>query len=358
MPGGPRLEKERRKRLAEFIAPFRVKPGTKVVLHKDFDPAFKAGVKKKKDGIELLAEGRRLLSEFQERLAAQNSWGVLLVLQALDAAGKDGLIRHVMSGVNPQGVSVHSFKVPSAEELDHDYLWRYSRRLPARGEIGIFNRSHYEEVAVVRVHPENLDRQHLPGSLRDGDIWKRRYRQINDWERYLSENGFRIVKLFLNLSREEQRVRFLRRIDLPDHNWKFSAADVAERHYWDDYQAAFSEILSHTSTKWAPWHVIPADRKWFARIGGAAVLVEALMEIDPRFPAVSKHRRDALLEIKGALEAEAPEGAASDPFARGRNGKAGGDSEGSPARPPAAAPPPPIAAAAPAGAEAPGEQEH
>ena len=224
----PPLTRTRRKRLEEFIAPFRVEPGSKVKLSKDFDPGFKAGIKKKKDGVALLEEGVTLLSEYQERLAAQDTWGVLVVLQALDAAGKDGTIRHVMSGVNPQGVAVHSFKVPSSEELDHDFLWRYARRLPARGEIGIFNRSHYEEVLVVRVHPEVLARQKLPRSPKR-DLWKRRYREINDWERYLTENGIRVVKLFLNLSKEEQRTRFLRRIDLPDHNWKFSAADVRER---------------------------------------------------------------------------------------------------------------------------------
>src|SRR5437764_14635137 len=258
---------KRQRRAAEFIEPFRVKPGSKVTLAKDFDPAFKAGVKKKKEGVALLKEGVRLLSEYQARLAAQDRWGVLVVWQAMAAAGKDGTIRHVMSGVNPQGVAVHSFKVPSAEELDHDFLWRYSRRLPARGEIGIFNRSHYEEVLVVRVHPEALDRQKLPAAAGKDDVWKRRYREINDWERYLTENGFRIVKLFLNISREEQRTRFLRRLDLPDPNWKFSSADVKEREHWDEYQRAFSEVLSNTSTEWAPWYVIPADRKWFGRIG-------------------------------------------------------------------------------------------
>jgi PPK2 family polyphosphate:nucleotide phosphotransferase len=308
------MANQREKRVTEFIEPFRVRPGAKVTLHRDFDPRFKGGVNKKKDGVALLKEGVRLLSEYQARLAAQDTWGVLVVLQALDAAGKDGTIRHVMSGVNPQGVSVNSFKVPSAEELDHDYLWRYAQRLPRRGEIGIFNRSHYEEVLVVRVHPENLDRQRLPRSSTKGDVWKRRYREINDWERYLSDNGFRIVKVFLNLSREEQRRRFLRRIDLPDHNWKFSTADVKERERWDDYQKAFSEMLSHTSTDWAPWYVIPADRKWFGRIGVGAVLVKALMEIDPRFPVVSKQRREMLAEIRTQLEAEAPAGAAPDPF--------------------------------------------
>ena len=320
---------ERQKRAAEFIEPFRVKAGSKVTLSKDFDPAFEAGVKKKKEGVALLEEGVRLLSEFQARLAAQDTWGVLVVLQALDAAGKDGTIRHVMSGVNPQGVAVHSFKQPSAEELDHDFLWRYAQRLPARGQIGIFNRSHYEEVLVVRVHPEILDRQKLPpAAKRKKDVWKRRYREINDWERYLTENGIRIVKLFLNLSKEEQRIRFLRRLDLPDHNWKFSAADVKERQHWDEYQKAFSEMLTHTSTEWAPWYVIPADRKWFARIGAGAVLVHTLMEIDPRFPTVTKERREALLEVKQELEAQAPKGAAPDPFEREQNAASVAASDG------------------------------
>ncbi len=308
------LSAKRKRRLASFIEPFQVSPGRAVKLPGDFDPAFRGGIERKKDGVALLEEGVQLLSEYQARLAAQDTSGVLVVLQALDTAGKDGTIRHVMSGVNPQGVSVHSFKVPSAEELDHDYLWRYARRLPARGEIGIFNRSHYEEVLAVRVHPENLDRQKLPEGLKQADVWKQRYREINDWERHLSDNGFRIVKLFLNLSKEEQRVRLLRRIDLPDHNWKFSEADIAERGLWESYQKAFSDVLSHTSTEWAPWWVIPADRKWFARIASAAVLVQALIELDPRFPVVTDAKREVLLEAKQVLEAQAPKGAASDPF--------------------------------------------
>jgi PPK2 family polyphosphate:nucleotide phosphotransferase len=307
------MQPKRRKRLDDFVAEFRVKPGSRVKLARDFDPAFKGGVNKK-EGVALLDEGIQLMSEYQARLAAQDTWGVLVVLQAMDAAGKDGTIKHVMSGVNPQGVSVHSFKVPSPEELDHDYMWRYARRLPRRGEIGIFNRSYYEEVLVVRVHPENLDREKLPGASKRRDVWKRRYREINDWERYLSENGFRIVKLFLNLSWEEQRLRFLRRIDLPDHNWKFSTADVKERQYWDDYQRAFSEMLSNTSTEWAPWYVIPADRKWFERLSVGLVIAHSLLEIDPRFPKVSQEQHDTLLEIRQSLEAQAPQGAAPDPF--------------------------------------------
>jgi PPK2 family polyphosphate:nucleotide phosphotransferase len=326
-----RLTAQQRKNVAEFIAPFRVKPGAKVTLAKNFDPGFKGGVERKKDGIALLAEGVKLLCDYQARLAAQDTYGVLVVLQAMDAAGKDGTIRHVMSGVNPQGVSVHSFKTPSAEELDHDFLWRYAKSLPRRGEIGIFNRSHYEEVLVVRVHPELLERQKLPRRARGRDVWKRRYQDINGWEQYLTDNGFKIVKLFLNLSKEEQRTRFLRRIDLPDHNWKFSSADVAERQHWDEYQKAFSEMLSHTSTEAAPWHVIPADRKWFARIAAGAVLVNALMEIDPKFPSISEEHRRDLLDVKRELEAEAPEGAAPDPFAereRQHGGKDGNNGAG------------------------------
>jgi PPK2 family polyphosphate:nucleotide phosphotransferase len=304
----------REKRLAEFIEPFRVEPGSKVTLAKRFDPGFKKGVDSKKEGQELLANGIELLAEYQSRLYAQGTHAVLVVLQALDAAGKDGTIRHVMSGVNPQGVSVHSFKVPSSEELDHDYLWRYQRSLPGRGLIGIFNRSHYEEVLVVRVHKQLLERQKLPKGSRGAAFWKQRYRDINDWERYLDDNGIKVVKLLLNLSREEQRRRFLRRIDLADHNWKFSSADVHEREYWDDYQKAFSEMLTHTSTEWAPWHVIPADRKWYARIAAGAVIVNALMEIDPRYPTVSDETRANLQEIKQTLEAQAPEGAPADPF--------------------------------------------
>ena len=296
------------RRIAELIEPLRVEPGSKVRLGTDFDPGYKVDGLKKKQGRKLLEAGVELLADYQRRLAAQNTYGVLLCLQALDAGGKDGTIRHVMSGVNPQGVHVSSFKVPSTEELDHDYLWRYACRLPSRGDIGIFNRSHYEEVLVVRVHQENLDRQRLPESAKHRQLWRRRYRQINEWEHYLVENGFKVVKLFLNLSKEEQRTRFLRRIDVPDRNWKFSAADVRERKFWDDYQKAFSEVLSATSTEWAPWYVIPADRKWFARICAAAVLANTLIDIDPRYPTVSDERRQNLLAVRRELEDEAPGG--------------------------------------------------
>jgi len=302
------------KRIADFVEPFRVEPGSTVDLRKDYDPGYKASFVRKRESVDLLQRVVTGLTDYQARLAAQDTYGVLVVLQALDAAGKDGTIRHVMSGVNPQGVHVYSFKVPSAEELDHDYLWRYARRLPGRGEIAIFNRSHYEEVLVVRVHQEILTRQKLPPDALSGDVWKRRYHEINNWERHLVDNGFRIVKLFLNLSKEEQRIRFLRRIDLPDKNWKFSGADVRERQRWDDYQEAFSEMLSHTSTERAPWYVIPADHKWFMRIGAAAVIANTLIEIDPRFPVIDEQARRDLLTVKADLENQAPEGAASDPF--------------------------------------------
>ncbi|MGY1592465.1 polyphosphate kinase 2 family protein [Geodermatophilus sp. SYSU D00708] len=297
---------QRARRIADAIKPLRVKPGSSVRLGKDFDPRYKASFVHKEDGADLLQTGVALLSEYQARLAAQDTYGVLVCLQSLDAGGKDGTIRHVMSGVNPQGVHVQGFKTPSAEELDHDYLWRYARKLPARGEIGIFNRSHYEEVLVVRVHEELLERQKLPPEARGSDVWRRRYRQINDWERYLTDNGFVVVKLFLNLSREEQRRRFLARIDRPEKNWKFSANDVTERRFWDDYQAAFSEMLSATSTTWAPWYVIPADRKWFARICVSAVLAHTLIGIDPRFPDVGDEDRARLQAARAELEAEAP----------------------------------------------------
>ena len=317
---------KRAERIADLIKPLRVKPGSKVNLAKDFDPGYKAGVVKKKDGTGLLQTGITMLTDYQARLAAQDTYGVLVCLQALDAGGKDGTIRHVMSGVNPQGVHVSNFKVPSAEELDHDYLWRYARRLPARGDIGIFNRSHYEEVLVVRVHPEILGRQKLPEEATGKGVWERRYREINDWERYLTDNGFKLVKLFLNLSKEEQRTRFLKRLDLPEKNWKFSAADARERQRWDDYQRAFSQMLSATSTDWAPWYVIPADRKWFARICAAAVLVHTLIEIDPQYPTVSADKREQLQAVKRELEKEAPARRARRPL-RGQ-GKSQGRSQG------------------------------
>jgi PPK2 family polyphosphate:nucleotide phosphotransferase len=295
---------EQAARIADFIAPLRVEPGRKVVLPKDFDPGFCPPGLTKETGQEQLQRGIEVLSEYQDRLAAQDVYGVLFCLQAMDAAGKDGTIRHVMSGVNAQGVHVTSFKVPSVEELDHDYLWRYARALPRRGEIGIFNRSHYEEVLVVRVHPEVLGRQNLPVHAHEG-IWKRRYDEINNWERYLVDNGIAVVKVFLNVSSDEQRRRFLERIDHPHKNWKFSAADIAERQHWDAYQAAYSEMLSHTSTPWAPWYVVPADRKWFMRMCAAAILGHTLISIDPHYPTVSPEVRHQLAAARAELESEA-----------------------------------------------------
>jgi len=296
--------------VARLVQPLRVAPGTTVSLPDGFDPADRFGVRKKKDGDALLRQGVDLLARYQDRLAAQDTYAVLVVLQGMDAAGKDSTIRHVMSGINPQGVHVSSFKTPSAAELDHDFLWRHAQRLPARGEIGIFNRSHYEEVLVVRVHPEYLDRERIPPSAkRHDDIWQRRYREINDWERYLTDNGIRLVKLFLNVSPQEQRARFLQRIDQPEKNWKFSAADIAERQHWDQYQRAYSEMLSHTSTAWAPWHVLPADNKWFTRICAAAVIAQVLIDLDPRYPAPGKAVRQELLRARAELEAEASAGA-------------------------------------------------
>jgi PPK2 family polyphosphate:nucleotide phosphotransferase len=297
---------DRAKRLGHLIGSLRVAPGSTVALGSGFDPGFTPDWLERGDAVEQMQMTTDVLAEYQQRLAAQNTYGLLVVLQGIDGSGKDSTIRHVASGLNPAGVVVHSFKTPSVEELDHDYLWRYATRLPARGVIGIFNRSHYEEVLVVRVHPELLERQHIPRPLVHDHIWRRRYAEINDWERYLTDNGFRIVKLFLNVSKDEQRKRFLARIDEPDKNWKFSAADVQERRYWDDYQEAFSEMLSKTSTEWAPWYVIPADHKWFARIAVGAILAHVLAELDPKYPTLDPESRKALEEAGAALKAEGP----------------------------------------------------
>ena len=296
--------RERRRIISEFIAPMRVEPGSRVKLPQSFDPSYRGTLLTKKDGEALLTAGVGMLSEFQAKLAAQNEYGLLVVLQALDAAGKDGTIRHVMSGVNPQGVRVTSFKAPSTEELDHDYLWRAAKALPSRGEIGIFNRSYYEEVLIARVHPAILERQHLPRSAQGKGIWKRRYRQINDWERYLVENGFPVVKIFLNISHDEQRKRLLNRIDDPTRNWKFEPADLEERRYWDDYQAAYSDLITATSTDLAPWYVVPADYKWFARIAAAAIIANALIEINPDYPPARPEVIERLPEYRAALSEE------------------------------------------------------
>ncbi|HEV7680420.1 MAG TPA: PPK2 family polyphosphate kinase [Candidatus Dormibacteraeota bacterium] len=290
--------------LHRLAAPLRVAPGKRVELPGDFDPGHTAGFVSQDAAAGDLAATTRLLGELQSRLAAQSVHAMVAIVQGLDASGKDGAIAKVMSGINPSGVRVHSFKVPSLEELRHDYLWRYTCALPERGSIAMFNRSHYEEVLVVRVHPELLERQKLPSDGQDPHIWTRRYREINEWERHLVDSGIHVVKLFLNVSRAEQRRRFLERIDNPEKNWKFSPDDIAERHHWDAYQRAYSDVLSETSTAWAPWHVVPADHKWFARLSVAAVLVEELIRIDPRYPAVPDAVRAELAAARAELVAE------------------------------------------------------
>jgi len=289
--------------MADLIDPLLVTPGSTVRLSRDHDPSY-TGPVTRPEADALLAEGVDLLATYQDRLAAQDTFGMLLVLQGLDASGKDSTIKHVMSGLNPQGVTVRAFKQPSAEELNHDFLWRYQCALPGRGRIGIFNRSHYEEVLVVRVHPELLAGERLPAATRKHGVWGRRYREINDWERYLVGNGIHVVKIMLNVSKQEQARRFLKRIDQPAKNWKFSASDVRERRYWDDYQRAFDGMLSQTSTPWAPWHVVPADHKWFSRLATAAVLVMALRAINPRYPSVSAADRALMAQARAGLVAE------------------------------------------------------
>ncbi|HEY0492182.1 MAG TPA: polyphosphate kinase 2 family protein [Candidatus Dormibacteraeota bacterium] len=294
-----------RKRFKELSETLRVKPGSRVRLPEDYDPGRTDSLGKEtgKRATQALREGVELLSEYQDRLQAEEARALLIILQGMDASGKDSTIKHVMSGINPQGVQVSSFRAPSSEELSHDYLWRSVRRLPPRGKIGIFNRSHYEEVLVVRVHPEMLKAEHLNASP-GRDFWKRRLREINDWERYLVDNGTHIVKLFLNVSWKEQRERFLARIDQPEKNWKFQAADVRERAHWDQYQQAYSEMLSATSTEWAPWYIIPGDHKWFERIAAAAVIVNTLIELDPRYPTVAPPVRKELEAARRELLAE------------------------------------------------------
>jgi PPK2 family polyphosphate:nucleotide phosphotransferase len=289
--------------IKNLVAPLKVPPGKEVKLTRDFDPGHTGGLKQEVEGMAAQADGAELLADYQNRLAAEASRSVVLVLQGIDASGKDGTIKHVMAGVNPQGVDVHSFKQPSVEELHHDFLWRYQRALPERGRIGIFNRSHYEEVLVVRVHPELLAAEQLSEAAPD-QIWHRRFREINDWEHYLVENSVRVVKVCLNLSKAEQAKRFLDRIDKADKNWKFSINDIRERRHWDAYQEAFSSMLSHTSTDAAPWHVVPADHKWFARLATAAVLINTLADIDPHYPTVDPAARQEMAAAKSELLAK------------------------------------------------------
>ena len=285
---------------SKLVKAYRVEDGKDFRL-KDFDPSDTGKLKSEQDGEELLTKGIARMAELQDMLYAQDRWALLVTIQAMDAAGKDGIIKHVMSGVNPQGCQVSSFKGPSHEELDHDYMWRAVRRLPQRGCIGIFNRSYYEEVLVVRVHPEILKGQQLPPQLVNEDIWKERFEDITNYEKYLARNGTVVRKFFLNLSRKEQKKRFLARVDQPEKNWKFSAADIRERRYWDDYMAAYEEMIRHTATKRAPWYVVPADNKWFTRVVVAAAIVDALEDMDLRYPAVDGDKLKELMQARAEL---------------------------------------------------------
>jgi PPK2 family polyphosphate:nucleotide phosphotransferase len=291
--------------LSKFLDPFRVTRGKKFRL-KDHDPGDTGGLGSadKPEAKAILAQGVERLAELQERLYASDQWGMLLVFQAMDAAGKDGTIKHVLSGVNPQGCQVTSFKQPSTEELDHDFLWRTQRHAPERGRIGIFNRSYYEEVLVVRVHPQILARQRIPPRLVGRNVWDERLEDIAAYERYLARNGFAILKFFLNVSRKEQRRRFLERLDQPEKHWKFSSADVRERAHWKGYMQAYEEAIRATATEHAPWYVVPADEKWFTRLVVAAAVVDALERLDLSFPKVSDAQREELALARAQLAKE------------------------------------------------------
>jgi PPK2 family polyphosphate:nucleotide phosphotransferase len=290
------------KRFIKIADQFRIDDGKDFRLKK-VDPEDTAGMKAeaKHNAHELLQQSVKHLSELQDKLYASDRWGLLLIFQAMDAAGKDGTIKHVMSGLNPQGVDVHPFKAPSPEELDHDYLWRSMRVLPQRGRIGIFNRSYYEETLVVRVHPKLLDAEKLPEELITKNIWKERFEDIRHFERYLDNNGILVRKFFLHLSKQEQKKRFLERLDQPDKNWKFSAADLAERQCWDDYQDAYEEMIRHTAAKHAPWYVVPADNKWFTRLVVAAAVTDALRGLKLTYPTVSPEQKEKLEEARKEL---------------------------------------------------------
>jgi PPK2 family polyphosphate:nucleotide phosphotransferase len=299
------MKRELIKRARKLVKRFRVSDGDHFRL-KDFDPGdtMEYTSEDKPRAQEALATGIAALAELQDRLYAQDRYALLLVFQAMDAAGKDGAIKHVMSGVNPQGCQVYSFKTPSAEDLDHDYLWRCIKCLPERGRIGIFNRSYYEEVLVVRVHPEYLERQKIPADLVTKDIWERRFREIRAFERYLGNNGTIVRKFFLNVSKKEQKKRFLERLENPEKNWKFSTADAKERGHWDEYMKAYEDAIRNTATKQAPWYVVPADNKWFTRLVVAAAVIDALDERDLKYPKVDAAARKDLAAAKRALLAE------------------------------------------------------
>jgi PPK2 family polyphosphate:nucleotide phosphotransferase len=293
------------KRLRSLATRYRVDSGKGFALDK-FDPDDTAGLSDdSKDGCdELLQRSTQKLADLQDKLFAQDRWAVLLIFQAMDAAGKDGTIKHVMSGVNPQGCEVFSFKEPSAEERNHDFLWRSSMRMPGRGRIGIFNRSYYEEVLVVRVHPELLKAEKLPDRCIDADIWEQRFEDISAFERYASRNGIVIRKFFLHVSKQEQKRRFLARLEDPEKNWKFSAGDVHERGFWRQYQDSYDDMIRHTSSKHAPWFVVPADHKWFARLVVSSAIVDALEELNLAYPQVSAEERRALADARKELEGE------------------------------------------------------
>jgi PPK2 family polyphosphate:nucleotide phosphotransferase len=283
---------------------FRVAEGKKVNL-KDHPTDFSGDFKDKDEAVQDLEKNIEQLAKLQDVLYAQNVHSILLIFQAMDAAGKDSVIKHVMSGVNPQGCQVTSFKAPSAEELDHDYLWRSQQALPERGRIGIFNRSHYEEVLVVRVHPAILQGQQLPDDIKnDKHIWEKRFRQIRDWEDMLADNGTHILKFFLNVSKDEQKKRFLERIEQPDKNWKFSAGDAKERAYWKDYMDAYEDAMSATSTDQSPWFIIPADKKWFTRLAVSEIIVQMMESLDMHYPVVTEAHMADLAESKKILESE------------------------------------------------------
>jgi len=286
---------------SKLAKPYRIEDGKKFRL-KDFDPNDTRGYESEEHAKEELEKGIQHMAELQDKLYAQDAWAVLLIIQAMDAAGKDGAIKHVMSGLNPQGCQVYSFKAPSPQELDHDYLWRTNICIPERGRIGIFNRSYYEEVLVVRVHPEILKKQKLPAQLMTGKIWEHRYEDICCFEKYLSRNGIVVRKFFLNLSRKEQKKRFLARLDHPEKNWKFSTADLAEREHWDDYMDAYQEMIRNTATDYAPWYVIPADNKWFTRLVVAAAVVDTMEGLDLAYPEVAPEMQQRLKAARAELE--------------------------------------------------------
>ena len=283
---------------------FQVPSDKKISLKKDYDSALLPDNLDKEDAEIKLKTGIESLSRLQDVLYAQNTYGVLIIFQAMDAAGKDSTIKHVMSGINPQGCQVYNFKTPTYEDLDHDYLWRYSRFLPERGRIGIFNRSYYEEVLIARVRPEILANQQLPYFPKGEQLWQQRFEEINQFEKYLTNNGIIVLKFFLNISKMEQKKRFLKRIDTPEKNWKFSISDVEDRKLWDNYQTAYEEVFNHTSTNNAPWYIIPADRKWYTRLVVADIIDRRLLDLGLKYPSVSKEHQILLQQARVSLESE------------------------------------------------------